>query len=115
NSSYIGTNDVIVSSNLQQAPVRLRLGDRIIVQSADGMLTKTLKIVGFYDDTNPTGNPNFGAILADQQVVMQLGRTQTLEVFSLKVDPDQLPNFKQSMNHIAPAALVISVIDIDAL
>ena len=115
NTSDVGTNNILASSNLQQAPVSLRPGDSIIVQSADGTVTKALKIVGFYDDTNPTGNPNFGAILADQQIVAQIGRTQTLEVFSLKVDPDQLPNFKLRINRIAPTALVISVVDIDAL
>lgn len=115
NASDTGTNDIVVSSNLQQVPVGLHLGDSIIIQSADGAVTKALKIVGFYDAANPSGNTNFGAILADQQVVMQLGRTQTLEVFSLKVDPDQLANFKLSLNRIAPSAQVISVVDIDTL
>lgn len=109
------TAHVVVNSQLQLAPLRLHVGDSIIVQSTDGSVTKVLSIVGFYDDSDPSGNPNFASILADQQVVLQLGRAQTLEVFSLKIDPEQLPSFKQHLNTAVPSALVISVVDIDAL
>ncbi len=109
------TAHVVVNSQLQLAPLRLRVGDSIIVQSTDGSVTKVLSVVGFYDDSDPSGNPNFASILADQQVVLQLGRAQTLEVFSLKIDPEQLPRFKQRLNTAVPSALVISVVDIDAL
>ncbi|HLZ57417.1 MAG TPA: FtsX-like permease family protein, partial [Ktedonosporobacter sp.] len=110
-----GTTNVVVNARLQIAPVRLRVGDTIIVQSADGTITKELRVVGFYDNTDPTGNPNFASILADEQVATQLGGSSTLEVFSLKVDPDQLPGFKRELNHAVPGAIVISIVDIDAL
>lgn len=109
------TNNVIVSSQLELAPLRLRVGDTIIVQSADGSVTKELRVVGFYDYTDPSGNPNFASILADQHVVTQLGGAQTLTVFSLKVDPDFLPAFKKQLNTAVPSALVVSVIDIDGI
>jgi ABC-type antimicrobial peptide transport system permease subunit len=78
-------------------------------------VTKELRIVGFFDASDPTGNPNFASVLADEQVVMQLGGATTLEVFSLKVDPDHLPAFKRHMNKAVANALIISVVDIDAL
>jgi ABC-type antimicrobial peptide transport system permease subunit len=78
-------------------------------------VTKELKIVGFYDASQPTGNPNFASVLADEQVTTQLGGPSTLDVFSLKVDPDQLPTFKRHINMAVPNALIISVVDIDAL
>ncbi|MBV9228276.1 MAG: ABC transporter permease, partial [Chloroflexi bacterium] len=115
NVADAGTNDVIVNAKLQLAPLRLHVGDTLIVQSADGSVTKVLKIVGFYDNSDPTRNLNFGAILADEQVAMQLGGPSTLKVFSLQIDPEQLPSFKRQINKIVPGALIISVVDIDAL
>src|SRR5712692_5620523 len=113
--SDAGTNNVVMSSILQNAPVRLHLGDTIIVQSVDGSVTRALKVVGFYDGDSQTGNANFAGVLADTAVTEQLGGSVTLEVFSLKVDPDQLPAFKQHLNKAVPAAVIFSVIDIDAL
>ncbi len=114
-ASDAGSRNVIVSGKLQAAPVGLQVGDTIVVQSADGSVTVPLTVVGFYDDTDPTGNPNFAAILADEQVTTQLGGSLTLEVFSLKVDPDQLPTFKQELNKAVPGAFIISIVDIDAI
>ncbi|TMD61222.1 MAG: FtsX-like permease family protein, partial [Chloroflexi bacterium] len=48
-ASDSGTNHVVMSSRLENAPVLLRIGDSIVVQSVDGNVTKVLKIVGFYD------------------------------------------------------------------
>jgi predicted lysophospholipase L1 biosynthesis ABC-type transport system permease subunit len=110
-----GTNNVVVNAKLQLAPLRLHVGDTLIVQSADGSVTKVLKIVGFYDNSDPTRNLNFGALLADEQVAVQLGGPSTLKVFSLQVTPEQLPSFKRQINKIVPGALIISVVDIDAL
>ncbi|HYT34712.1 MAG TPA: FtsX-like permease family protein [Ktedonobacteraceae bacterium] len=114
-ASDAGTNNVVMSSQLEYAPVRLRLGDTIVVQSVDGTVTKVLKVVGFYDGESPTGNPNFAGILAGTALTEQLGGSLTLEVFSLKVDPDQLPAFKQQLTRTVPTAIIFSVVDIDAL
>ncbi|GAC1656694.1 MAG: hypothetical protein NVS4B7_00920 [Ktedonobacteraceae bacterium] len=114
-ASDAGTNNVVMNSLLEYAPVRLRLGDTIIVQSVDGTITRTLKVVGFYDGEAQTGNTNFAGILADSAITEQLGRSLTLEVFSLKVDPEQLPALKQHFNKSIPTAIIFSVIDIDAL
>ena len=110
-----GTNNVVVNAKLQAAPVSMHTGDSIIVQSASGAVTKELKVVGFYDASDPTKNQNFASILADEQVVRQLGGPSTIVVFSLKVDPDHLQTFKQQINKVVPGATIISVVDIDAL
>src|SRR5947209_1206292 len=114
-ASDSGTNHVVMSSRLENAPVLLRIGDSIVVQSVDGNVTKVLKIVGFYDANSQTGNQNFASILADTAVTEQVGGSLTLEVFSLKVDPDQLPSFRQHLTRTVPTAFIFSVIDIDAL
>lgn len=110
-----GTNNVVVGSNLEQSPVNLRLGDAIVVQSVDGSVTRVLKVVGFYNEASPTGNPNFASILADARVVEQLGGSFTLEVFSLKIDPNQVPAFRQHLGKAVPSAIILSVVDIDTL
>jgi putative ABC transport system permease protein len=114
-ASDAGSHNVVVSGKLLAAPVNLQVGDTIVVQSADGTVTIPLTIVGFYDDTDPTGNPNFAAMLTDEKVATQLGGSLTLEVFSLKVDPDQLPAFKQQLNKAVPGAFIISIVDVDAI
>jgi putative ABC transport system permease protein len=110
-----GSNAVVLSSELELNPVNLHIGDTIVVQSTDGTVTRILKVVGFYDSTSPQGNPNFAVMLADSAVAEQLGGSQTLEVFSLKVDPNQVPALKKHLNTAVPTAFILSVVDVDAL
>lgn len=108
-----GTNNVILDSELELAPVNLRVGDSVVVQSADGSVTRVLKVVGFYDSSSLTGNPNFAGVLADNAVTEQLGKSLTLEVFSLKVDPNSVPALRKALNQSVPTAIILSVVDID--
>ena len=108
-----GTNAVVLASELQFAPANLRIGDTVVVQSADGSSTKLLRVVGFFDSSTPTGNTNFANMLADSQIVQQLGGSQTLEVFSLKVDADHVPALRKSLLQAAPSAIILSVVDVD--
>lgn len=110
-----GTNNILVNASLLGAPLHLHVGDTIIEQSADGAITKELTTVGFYQDSDPTKNPTFASILSDEQVAAQLGRASTLDIYSLRVDPEQLPAFKRNINIAVPNALVFSVVDIDAI
>ncbi len=110
-----GTNNILVNASLLGTPLYLHVGNTIIEQSADGAITKELTIVGFYQDSDPTKNPTFASILSDEQVAAQLGRTSTLDIYSLRVDPEQLPAFKRHINIAVPNALVFSVVDIDAI
>jgi len=108
-----GTNDILLDSQLELAPVNLRVGDSVVVQSADGSVTRVLKVVGFYDSSSLTGNPNFAGVLADTGVTEQLGKSHTLEVFSLKVDPNSVPALRKALNQSVPTAIILSVVDID--
>ena len=109
------TNAVVLSSELELNPVNLRVGDTVVVQSTDGSATRSLKVVGFYDSNSAQGNPNFAGMLADSAMAEQLGGSQTLEVFSLKVDPNQVPALKKHLNTAVPTAFILSVVDIDTL
>lgn len=108
------TNAVILNAQLELSPVNLRLGDTIVVQSEDGKVTRVLKVVGFYDSA-PTSNPNFASVLADDTITRQLGGSLTIDVFSLKVDPNRLPALRQSLLQAVPSAIILSVVDIDTL
>jgi putative ABC transport system permease protein len=110
-----GTNAVVLSSELELSPVKLRVGDTIVVQSVDGSVTRILKVVGFFDSSMPMGNPNFSVMLTDRTVAEQLGGSQALEVFSLKVDPAQVPTLRKHLNQAVPNAIILSVVDIDTL
>lgn len=108
-----GTNNIILDSQLELAPVNLHVGDSVVVQSADGSVTRVLKVVGFYDSSSLSGNPNFAGVLADVGVTEQLGKSLTLEVFSLKVDPNAVPTLRKDLNQLVPTAIILSVVDID--
>ena len=110
-----GTDNILVNASLQGVPLHLHVGNTIIEQSADGAVTKQLTIVGFYQDSDPTKNPTFASILGDEQMAAQLGRASTLDIYALRVDPNQLPAFKQHINQAVPSAIVFSVVDIDAI
>ena len=110
-----GTNAVVLNSELELAPVNLRIGDTVVVQSTDGSVTRILKVVGFYDANSQQSNANFASMLADTAVAEQLGGSQTLEVFSLKVDPNQVPELRKHLNTTVPTAIILSVVDIDTL
>src|SRR5579885_3623219 len=108
-----GTNAVILNEALELPPVNLRVGQTIVVQSQDGTITRVLRVVGFYDGSTPNGNPNFAGMLADSQIVEQRGGHVTLEVFSLKVDPDHVPALRRALIKAVPSAIILSVVDID--
>lgn len=109
-----GSNAVILNEELELPPVNLRVGQTIVVQSQDGTVTRVLRVVGFYDGSTPNGNPNFAGMLADSQIVEQLGGHVTLEVFSLKVDPDHVPALRKALIKAVPSAIILSVVDIDS-
>src|SRR6266849_1371649 len=111
----VGTNAVVLNSELELAPVNLRIGDTIVVQSTDGSVTRILKVVGFYDSKSQQSNLNFASMLADSAVPEQLGGSQTLAVFSLKVAPGQVPELRKHLNTAVPTAIILSVVDIDTL
>jgi ABC-type antimicrobial peptide transport system permease subunit len=111
----VGSNRVVVASRLMDAPLSLRVGDVIGVQSADGSVKRDLVIAGFYDSRAAAGNPNFGAVLADNGIVDDLGGAQRLTIFSMKLTPQTVAPLRRQMNQTVPAAILFSIVDISAL
>jgi putative ABC transport system permease protein len=107
-----GTNNVIASSRLELDPIKLQLGDTITVSNADGSITKTLTIVGFYDGNTTVA---LGGIFADTTLTTQLGGATLFEAYSLKVDPNRISTLRQSINQTVPGAILESTTDIATL
>lgn len=114
-TSDAGTTNVVVNAELEQSPLNLRVGDLVELQSSDGSVTLILKIVGFYDGSQLTSNPNFASILADSSIANKLGGAATLDIYSLKVDPAQVPALRKHLNQAVPSAIIFSAVDIDTL
>ncbi len=115
NASDAGTTNVLVSNWLQFAPLNLQVGATLSVQSADGSVTKTLNIVGFYNSESTKASAFFAEIEGDNSLAQQLGGATTLQVYSLKVDPARVNDFRRALNQIAPSATVESLGDVTAL
>jgi putative ABC transport system permease protein len=113
--SDAGTANVLVNADLEQSPVNLRVGDTIVLQSADGTVTRLLSIVGFYDNSQPDSNPIFASILTDSGLANLLGGAATLDIYSLKIDPAQVPGLRKHLDQAVPSAIIFSVTDIDTL
>jgi putative ABC transport system permease protein len=111
----IGTNHVVVSSALEDAPFSLHLDDTFTVSSRDDKTVEPLTIVGFYDHASIDGNPNFGSVLSDQGVAIRLTGITRLSIFSLKIDPHDLPELRRNVNQSVPSAIVFSLVDISAI
>lgn len=110
-----GTTNVLVNAELQESPLNLRIGDTIELQSPDGSVTRILTVVGFYDDSQLSGDPPFASILADNGLALQLGGSTTLDIYSLKVDPVQVPALRKHLSQAVPSALLFSALDVDTL
>lgn len=110
-----GSTNVLVNVELQGSPVNLHLGDTLVLQSSDGSVTRVLKVVGFYAQNQLSSNPVLASILADTNVANQLGGTATIDIYSLKVDPSQVPALRKQLSRSIPSALLFSAVDIDTL
>jgi ABC-type antimicrobial peptide transport system permease subunit len=110
-----GTSNVLVNAELQESPLNLRPGDTIELQSLDGSVTRTLIVVGFFDNSQLSSEPPFASILGDTSLALQLGGFTTLEIYSLKVDPAHVPALRKRLSQAVPSALLFSALDIDTL
>ncbi|HEY1353381.1 MAG TPA: FtsX-like permease family protein [Ktedonobacteraceae bacterium] len=110
-----GTTNVLVNTELQKSPLNLRPGDTIELQSSDGRVTRILTVVGFFDNSQLSNEPPFASMLADKGLVLQLGGSTTLDIYSLKVEPAYVPVLRKRLSQAVPSALLFSALDIDTL
>lgn len=113
-SADAGTDAVVLNDLLERPPASLHVGDAIVEQSADGSVTRTLHIIGFFNRVRTT---DFipGEVLLDAPQALALGGPLTLDLVSLKVDLPQVPAIKTAIAHNVPFAQVVSLTDLNAI
>ena len=118
--SDAGTTNVMVISQLQNAPLNMRLGDHVEVENTATNRSVTLNVIGFYTPASRTNgsiqiNFFFEPILADRGVITQLGGEQALSIVALKLNPDTKDAALHSIQTAAPNATVLDLSDLGAL
>jgi ABC-type antimicrobial peptide transport system permease subunit len=112
NSHDAGTNNVIVSSQLEQTKeIKLKLNDKVTLESPDRMHTVTVTIVGFYQRRG--FGMNLYPILGTKDTTKALspnGLSQS--VFYLKIDPNKLNAAQDAINKAVPNAFMLSLANI---
>ena len=111
-ASDAGSTSVLLNAELEQSALHMRVGDTVELQSSDGSVTLVLTVVGFYSNSQLSGNSNFASILADSSLANRLGGASTLDIYALKVDPAQVPALRKHLSQAAPGALMFSVVDV---
>jgi putative ABC transport system permease protein len=115
-----GSNNVMVLQGLERAPLGLRPGDEIQVQSRNNDRSITLHVVGFYATSSRTRNGIqlnffFQPILADRSVIAQLGGSAATTIVSLKLSPDQKLGNLHHVENALPNATVFDLADLGSL
>ncbi|GLV57196.1 glycosyl transferase family 1 [Dictyobacter sp. S3.2.2.5] len=104
-----GTNNVLVRSSLSRLNgVNLKVGDKITLVGVDQVSTKTVTVVGFYDQK--TLGANFEPILGTTDTVKALtpsGFDQT--VFYMKIDPNKLNSAVDLIGQTVPKAFLLNL------
>lgn len=115
--SDAGTNNVIVLDELQTDPYNLALGATIKLREAGTGISKTVRVVGFYNRERRRRHfarfftpPVYG----DRSMAIALGHDDAQSVNALTVDQNDLTHDATSLQHAVPGALVINVGDLTA-
>src|SRR6185437_9534734 len=71
--------------------------------------------VGFWGGAKSATSIPFATIFADTKITQTLGGTQTLDIYSLKVDPSKTIALRKQLNTNLPVAQEVSIADFTAL
>lgn len=112
--SDAGTNNVVLPNDLELPPLNMKIGDTFIVQNLQGQ-SETLHVVGFWNTQSLSSATAFATVFADAKLTQTLGGDQTLDVYSLKVDPSKEIALRKELNHQVPTAQVVSIADLSAI
>ncbi len=114
NASDAGTDNVLIPwplANLAPLKGHIDVGSTITLQSVDGKTTRTVTVVGIYQ--NSGFNLSFGSILGTSNTVQALSPNGLTEaVFYMKIDTNQLGKALGMIGTIAPGAFVFNLANI---
>jgi putative ABC transport system permease protein len=65
--------------------------------------------VGFWNSQSAASASAFGTVFSDTKLVQTLGGSQTLDVFSVKVTPSKVIEFRKELNHSIPGTQVLDL------
>ena len=111
NATDMGTDDVLVGSSLvQQGPLHLKMGETITLVSSDGKSTRTVSIVGAY---NQGASDVTGDIISPTATALALSPVNQLQtIFYLKINANMVDQAKATLGQIVPTAVVFSTSDL---
>jgi putative ABC transport system permease protein len=112
NSHDTGTYNVVVSSELEQTKeIKLKLNDKVTLESPDRIHTVTVTIVGFYQRRG--FGMNLYPILGTKDTTQALSPNGLVQsVFYLKIDPKQLNAAQDAISKAVPNAFILSLANI---
>jgi len=116
-----GSSNVLVLSELRNAPLHLKPGDQVLVGNAKSNATLRLTVVGFYMAATRSSNGSihlnffFEPILADKAVVEDLGSSAATSIDALKLDPSAKLADLRTIQTAVPGATVFDLSDLGAL
>jgi ABC-type antimicrobial peptide transport system permease subunit len=114
NTSDLGTDNVLVGSHLvQEGPLHLRMGATITLASSDGKSTRTMTIVGAYDQGASDLN---GDVVAPTAIALALSPANQIQTVSyLKINATMVSQALTTINTIVPDAVVYNISDLSSL
>ncbi len=102
-----GTTNALLPTSDSEAPLKLKLGDRISVTAVDGKRTTRLSVVGFY-----TGGPSIAGlapILVDDGVVQTVSGGQPYVAFLFHLDQSRVDSALTRVRTAVPGVVTISL------
>ena len=102
-----GTANALLPLSDSEAPLTLKLGDRMTVSNGDSSQTLRLTVVGFY-----TGGPSIGGvapILVDDRVVQEISGGQPYVAFLAHLDPAHADQTLNEIKAATPGVITVSL------
>ena len=100
---------VLLPVSASQAPLKLKLGDRITLAGPLGLTTLTLRVAGFYTRTGFMQAP----LLTDARAVLDLsGGAPAYYTYALTIDPARVDDAMRRVRAAVPAAQALSLADL---
>jgi putative ABC transport system permease protein len=109
-----GTNNVLVRDQLQEFPWYLRTGSTITLRDSGNGITRTVRVVGFYQRMRRRGFGSFftAPVYGDRALAVGLGGADAQSVISFTISPDNLTHDASTLQQSVPGILVLDIGDL---
>ena len=119
NARDIGTNNVLINAQLTDSGVdssriqmHLKLGDTLTFTGTDGIVSKTVNIVGIY--TGDVNTSHVGNVLTATDTIQALTTNGLATITYMKIDSTQVNSALNTLSRLIPNATVQNIADIGA-